>query len=400
MARSWLTPQNIPPNKYLVRRLFIPADYQYIEIVNGALLDLCYSSSFEQHGDATPEQCADAFSLMYSQYINPVNEPPGWGSDDDIDGSPSQPWYNDLADWIIEGFLAITGFPQAAIIYSTTIPKLRIAIQKHDLGALFKILLNNLEVYTGDSYDPIKRLLGITVDLAGFAAAHSLGDPPWQLKIVHNGAGSSLPEGNDGTLRVVRKRWTDEMPIQFRQSDPCLVEYSEDGGQTWQPAADLSLCQPSALFPIGAMIPYPVQTAPTGWLNCDGSAVSRTTYAALFAAIGTTFGSGNGTTTFNLPSTPGRELIGSGQGAGLTNRTIGEIGGEEEHVLTALEMPEHDHDMYAPRTYYGLAGGGYGVGASNYGGATTYNLRTGLAGANGAHNNMNPFLVVNFIIKY
>ena len=67
---------------------------------------------------------------------------------------------------------------------------------------------------------------------------------------------------------------------------------------------------PDGIIPAGSMLPYGGATAPPGWLLCDGSAVSRTTYAALFAAISTAFGAGDGSTTFNLPDARGRVLVG------------------------------------------------------------------------------------------
>lgn len=79
-----------------------------------------------------------------------------------------------------------------------------------------------------------------------------------------------------------------------------------------------------------------------GWLKCDGRSVSRTTYADLFAVIGTSFGSASAT-TFNLPDCRGRVLGTLGQGAGLTNRTLGQNAGEELHTMTTAEMPAHTH---------------------------------------------------------
>lgn len=406
MTRArWLTPQNHPPGKFLVRRLVIPADYQYIEIVNGALLDLCYASNFELDGDATPEECAEAFGVMYDEFTKPVVDPPGWEGDEDVDGTPAQPWYNNLADWIIEGFLAISGFPQAAIIYSTTIPKLRLAIQQHNLGSLIKILLNNLELYSGDTYSPITELVGQTLDLAGFAAANNLGDPPWELKIIHDGPGVNLPEGQNGFLHVVRKRWTDEMPIQFRQDDPCRIEYSEDDGANWNTVADLTLCVPPAEMMTGAMIPWLVETTPDGWLRCDGSAISRETYAALFDVLGSTWGDGDGNTTFNLPDFRDRAPIGDS-----ATRTVGQTGGEAEHTLTIAEMPAHEHvEQMQPYNDTGLIAASYAGGA----GGTTIGVLRGLsynagswdtvvtqnAGGGGAHNNMGPYGVVRWIVK-
>src|SRR5207302_11385946 len=97
----------------------------------------------------------------------------------------------------------------------------------------------------------------------------------------------------------------------------------------------------------GGVFLWSTSTAPTGFLLCDGSAVSRTTYTALFAVIGTTYGSGDGSTTFNVPDLRGRVAVGAGQGTGLTNRVLGAMSGEENHVLTIAEMPAHTHTIGA-----------------------------------------------------
>lgn len=85
-----------------------------------------------------------------------------------------------------------------------------------------------------------------------------------------------------------------------------------------------------------------------GWLICDGRSLNRNTYAALFAIIGTNFGSASGS-SFNLPDCRGRVLGGIGQGAGLSNRTIGQSVGEETHTLTTSEMPSHNHGITDPQ---------------------------------------------------
>lgn len=87
---------------------------------------------------------------------------------------------------------------------------------------------------------------------------------------------------------------------------------------------------------------------PAGWSLCDGSELSRTTDSRLFANVGTTWGIGDGLTTFNKPDFRGRALIGAGAGAGLTSRTIGEQTiGEEGHVQTVAELALHHHPITA-----------------------------------------------------
>lgn len=135
-------------------------------------------------------------------------------------------------------------------------------------------------------------------------------------------------------------------------------------------------------------------TPPVGWLPCDGSAVSRTTYASLFAAIGTTYGAGDGSTTFNVPDMRSRSPVGAGTGTGLSNRPLGSTGGEESVTLTASEMPSHNHGIF---TLGGLAAapGELPVKVPNV--VTTD--ATANAGGGGAHDNMHPFLAINWLIK-
>ncbi len=89
-------------------------------------------------------------------------------------------------------------------------------------------------------------------------------------------------------------------------------------------------------------------TSPFGWLLCDGAAISRTTYSRIFSVIGTTYGIGDGLTTFNIPDFRSRSAIGTGQGAGLSNRVLGATGGAETHVLSSAEMPSHAHSITDP----------------------------------------------------
>lgn len=97
--------------------------------------------------------------------------------------------------------------------------------------------------------------------------------------------------------------------------------------------------------PVGAVMPYAGVTTPVGWLVADGQAVSRLQYPELFAAIGTTYGVGDGVTTFNLPDLRGRVPVGVDGVAGRlsSNDLIGQSSGEERHTLTVGEVPSHSH---------------------------------------------------------
>lgn len=176
--------------------------------------------------------------------------------------------------------------------------------------------------------------------------------------------------------------------------------------------------------PPGAGFDWWGTTAPSGYLLCYGQAISRTTYAKLFKRLGTTFGTGDGSTTFNLPDKRGRVSVGkddmggssadrlTGLSGGLNGDTLGAAGGVETHTLATGEIPSHRHFV---------ANTGTGIGtqvdaatavnqSASLGGNSSYELGgsataatvglSSLTGGGGAHNNVQPSIVANYIIKY
>lgn len=156
-------------------------------------------------------------------------------------------------------------------------------------------------------------------------------------------AAAHLSDGVVGTGRVVK-----ESGAVFATSPTAPTPPANDNSAklatTQYVDAAVALVGGGAALPPGVILPYGGTVAPAGFLMCDGSAVSRTTYAALFNAIGTNFGPGDGSTTFNLPPTPGKTLVGKGA-AGSTFGTLGAVLGEETHTLSVNEMPAHAHTM-------------------------------------------------------
>lgn len=157
-------------------------------------------------------------------------------------------------------------------------------------------------------------------------------------------------------------------------------------------------------MPVGVVVPFAGSTSPAGWQLCYGQAISRTTYAGLFSAIGTTYGSGDGSTTFNLPDLRGRAVAGlDNMGGSAASRltstvltasnTLGATGGTQTHTLTIAQMPAHDH------TYPGAANGGGGANFTAVVLNATGVVSSSSVGSGNAHPITQPTIILNYIIK-
>ena len=142
---------------------------------------------------------------------------------------------------------------------------------------------------------------------------------------------------------------------------------------------------------VGTITMFGGAIAPTGFLLCQGQAVLRSTYAALFAIIGVAYGVGDNSTTFNLPNLQDNVPVGKSG-----SKALGTTGGEATHTLITGEMPAHAHSIAS----WLNAGGGGVVKPYIPGGGDPYGYSSNTAGSGDAHNNLQPYQVVNYIIKY
>ena len=184
----------------------------------------------------------------------------------------------------------------------------------------------------------------------------------------------------------------------------------------WVPAGSSG----GAILPAGMVMEYAGSSAPNGWLFCTGVPVSRAQYAELFGVIGTTYGPGDGATTFNLPNTQGKTV----RGVSVAPFTLGASGGADSVTLITDNIPAHSHPITDPGhthalTYAGLAttnstagslaGPAPGQAYSNVDGAPVEAINSASTGITGTGTQttagtavtvQNPFVVFNYIIKY
>ena len=260
------------------------------------------------------------------------------------------------------------------------------------------------------------------------------------VSVTHSDVAPSNPRAGD--------QW-------WKSNEGTLFTYYNDGNSSqWVESTNVVANVEPNPIPAGAMMAWASNTIPANWLLCDGSAVSRSTYASLFAAIGTQYGSGDGVTTFNLPNLKGRTIVGR-DSTQTEFDTLGETGGAKTHTLTTAEMPSHTHTgttassgshthtvtvgggahthalplgqqagqnandiAYRSGTSSGYDGSfrtGFEASGSAYNsslgththttsvstdGSHTHTFTTSSAGSDGAHNNLQPYIVLNYIIKF
>lgn len=189
-------------------------------------------------------------------------------------------------------------------------------------------------------------------------------------------------------------------------TDAVITAKIQDGAVT---AAKLDAGAVSVLMPTASIMPYAGSSAPTGYLLCDGAAISRSTYSTLFGVLATTYGAGDGSSTFNIPDLRGRVIAGqddmggasanrlTGLTGGVDGDVLGGSGGAETHTLSTAEMPAHTHNLPTDsggalniQSLFATAGSDQGYDGS---------VDSATKGGGGAHNNVQPTIILNYIIK-
>lgn len=192
------------------------------------------------------------------------------------------------------------------------------------------------------------------------------------------------------------------------------VAFEDDGKLSAAAPVNSPQATLANITPVGAILDFAGAAAPTGWLLCYGQSLLRATYADLFTAIGTLFGAADGT-HFNLPDLRGRVVAGQDDMGGssanrLTNPAsttggidgdvLGGTGGVETHQLTIAQLAAHNHPPGGAGANFVQGSSGANAAIPLTGASYTTVTTTGNTGGDAAHNNVQPTLILNKIIKY
>lgn len=261
-----------------------------------------------------------------------------------------------------------------------------------------------IALFDGTSGDLIKQAAG---GYGSLASLNSINNANW--------SGTALSTANGGCGGTTAATCFTNIKQDATTSATGVVELATnaecttgtDTTRACTPAGVAAALSGAAGVPTGTVSFFSGSTAPTGYILGYGQAISRTTYATYFALVGTTYGSGDGSTTFNVPDCRGRVLAGkddmggaaanrlTGVSGSVAGSTLGAAGGAETHTLTIAEMPAHNHDIQTNTS------AGSGVKVSAAGGGTDQTDTDAIAnkGGGAAHNNVQPTLILNCIIK-
>lgn len=311
-----------------------------------------------------------------------------------------------------KGFISIVGIIilAAAVVFGSVFvanelrkpqppQPLRFVSDPNNLGAVvtpkFPTSTNNFaegDVIEEEDWNAIEKTIGITGSASSTSLTYKLtsatSTDPGHKHSTSTITGidyvKPISEGGTGTTSLT----ANNVILGNGTSTPQFVAPGSSGntltsnGTTWISGSTEAL-------PVGSITAYATSTPPTGWLLANGQSVATTTYSALFAVIGYSYG--GSTSTFALPDLRGRNVIGFGS-ATTTIDEMGEKGGEITHTQTIAEMPAHTH---------GLGGGSSG---GSYLNATIWDKnitqQSESIGSGNAFNVMDPYIILNYIIKY
>ena len=206
---------------------------------------------------------------------------------------------------------------------------------------------------------------------------------------LSNTAASTLQVGLGAAVPINKITSGGLAPLDGGEIVSSAIYDLEFSGSVW------ILKNPTTSLPSGTILDFGGNSVPAGYILCDGSAISRVGFPSLFSAIGTTWGVGDGTTTFNVPNLSRFVTIGSGGvGTGVVGNSVGDSGGEESHSLTAAENGPHTHNYDRPnQTQEKPLASGQGAFIN------IASTATSSSGLGSPHNTMQPSAVVNKIIK-
>ncbi|HEY4360334.1 MAG TPA: tail fiber protein [Bryobacteraceae bacterium] len=290
------------------------------------------------------------------------------------------------------------------VLYSDAVPSTNLTrLQQSINQASHGFAVGDIIYYTGSAYSKAKADASGTVHAVGVVSAVADAN---NFTFINEGVITGLTSLSSGSIYYLSGATagasTTTAPTTAGQFDKQIFIATSTTTAYVQILAEIPAA--TGYVPTGVMLDFGGGTVPTGFLLCDGSAVSRTTYAALFAQIGTTWGVGDGTTTFNVPDLRGRVCAGKdNMGGSAANRltatyfggtatNLAAVGGSESETLSIAEMPAHHHGM-GTQAVFAATGASTAVTTS---GASPV---TGDTGGGNPHNITQPTAIVNKIIK-
>ncbi len=307
---------------------------------------------------------------------------------------------------VMKAGVAYSDAPQdKAVVYFTPTVDTRVFLRVYSLSGTLAAYAPSTSINFSSTWATIQQVGSSAIVNPWILSGNDVYNNTGKVGIGNNTPTTALDVTGDAKVSGILTAGGNTYPAATGTNGQALTT-NGTGAASWNPVP-----------PPGVITAFAGSTAPTGYLICDGAAVSRTTYAALFTIIGTTYGAGNGSTTFNVPDLRSKTIVGVGQGTGLTNRTLASTGGAETKTLSVTEMPSHNHSINDPGhahsqttindDFNNSGGNAPGFSADGAGSKTWTNINTSTTGitinSNGsgaAFNIMNPFLALNYIIKF